>query len=154
VFSPLRWPSSSTTKSLVEMQYSRGSAQEEKPCENPVVLSEYNRRTIAEMSSNLCVTIVGPEDPGCNFSSMTSWHVKAGYSPGPLGPRVVAASGDWRTRKQLEVGDRLGTVAHRGANAIIASISTSNNNDILALGVDVTTVLKLRVEKRLRVQLE
>jgi hypothetical protein len=44
-------------------------------------------------------------------------------------------------------------MAHGCANAIIASIPTANNNDILAFGINVAIILKLGVQKGFAVQL-
>ena len=58
-------------------------------------------------------------------------------NPGPLGPWVVAATTSRRLGKQLKVDNRLGTVAHGSADTVITSVTSANNNDILALRADV-----------------
>jgi hypothetical protein len=60
-------------------------------------------RVLAKVRSDFGVTIVDAED------TRPSW------------PRVVTGSTGRRLRKQLEVGDRLGTVSQRSTNAIVAS---------------------------------
>ena len=44
-------------------------------------------------------------------------------------------------------------MTHGSTNTIVTSITTTNDNDILALGADVGAVLKLGVEQGLRVKL-
>lgn len=43
---------------------------------------------------------------------------------------------------------------HSGANAVISSVSTSNNDDILTLRADVLPVLQFRVEQRCSIELK
>jgi hypothetical protein len=43
---------------------------------------------------------------------------------------------------------------HRSANTIVASIAATDNNHILALCINIASILKLRVQKRFRVELE
>lgn len=88
------------------------------------------------MSCNFGVTIIGPEDTG------------------PLRPRVVATSRAWGLGKKLKVGNGLGTVAHGGSDTIVTSISTADNDDVLASSIDVVAVRELGVQERLSVQLQ
>lgn len=87
------------------------------------------------MGSDLSVAVIRTED---------TW---------PLGPWVVTPTASWRLGQQLEVGDGLRAVTHRGSDAIVSGVTTANNNDILALCADVVVVLQLRVEKGFRVHL-
>ena len=75
------------------------------------------------------------------------------YSPRPLRPRVIPASSRGWFRKKLKVGYGFCTMTHGSTNTIVTSITTTNDNDILALGADVGAVLKLGVEQGLRVKL-
>lgn len=59
VFNPVRLLSSSTTKSLVDMQYSRGSSLRIKKVP---MIQRLEILTVPEMSSNFNVTIVSPEN--------------------------------------------------------------------------------------------
>jgi hypothetical protein len=70
---------------------------------------------------------------------------------GPLGPWVVAGTLWGRLGQQLEVDDRLGTVADGGTNAVVTGITTTNDDNVLVLGGDVRTVSQLGVEERLGV---
>lgn len=58
-----------------------------------------------------------------------------------------------RLGQQLKVGDRLRAVTHGSSDTVVSSITTTDDDDVLALGTDVATVLKLRIKQRLRVQL-
>jgi hypothetical protein len=69
----------------------------------------------------------------------------------PLRPRVVAGTLRRWLGEQLEVDDVLGTVANGSTNAIVTSITTTNHDNVLALGGDVSVVGELGVEKRLGV---
>ena len=71
------------------------------------------------MGSNLGVTIIRPENPG------------------PLWPWIVASSRNRGPRKEFEVGDRSGTMAHRGSDAIVTGISTTYDDDIFAFCIDI-----------------
>lgn len=42
-------------------------------------------------------------------------------------------------------------MTHGGTDAIIASVTSSDDYDILAFGIDIMTILQLRVKERLRV---
>jgi hypothetical protein len=44
-------------------------------------------------------------------------------------------------------------MTHGRANAVIASVATSDHDDVLAPCIDICTILELRVQKRLRIQL-
>jgi len=70
---------------------------------------------------------------------------------GPLGPGVVTSTLSRRLRQQLEVDNRLGTVTDGGTNTIVTSITTTNDNNVLALGRDVLAVVKTRIKQRLGV---
>lgn len=69
------------------------------------------------------------------------------YAPRPLGPGVIATATSRRLRQELEVGHRLGTVAHGSTDTIITSITTTNDDDVLALRVDVSAILQLRIKQ-------
>lgn len=45
-------------------------------------------------------------------------------------------------------------MTHRSTNTVVPSVSTTDNNDVLALRVDIVAVLKLGVKERLRVHLD
>jgi hypothetical protein len=93
------------------------------------------RLTIAEVSSHFSVTIVRSEDPR------------------PLRPRIIPASRSWRSRQQLKVDHRLGTMTHGSANTIVTSISSADDDDVFTFGVDVPAFFELGVEESLGVQL-
>ena len=88
------------------------------------------------MRGDLRVTVVGTENPR------------------PLRPGIVVATAGRRLGQQLEVRDGLRTVTHRGTDAIIAGVTTANDDDVFALSGDVIAVLKLGVEEGLGVELE
>jgi hypothetical protein len=69
----------------------------------------------------------------------------------PLRPWVVAGTLCRRLRKQLEVDDVLGTVANGSTNAVVTSVTTTNHDNVLALGGDVGIVGKLGVKQGLGV---
>lgn len=73
--------------------------------------------------------------------------------PRPLWPRVVASAGRRWLGQQLEVCHRLRTMSHRSADAVVAGIASSDDDDILTLGADVLPILEMRVEKRSGVEL-
>jgi hypothetical protein len=70
---------------------------------------------------------------------------------GPLWPWVVAGALRRRLREQLEVDDVLGTVTDGSTNAVVTSVTTTDDDNVLALGGDVGIVGQLRVEQRLGV---
>lgn len=74
--------------------------------------------------------------------------------PRPLRPRIVSATRRGRLRKEFKVRDGLSTMPHSGANAVISSVSTSYNDDILALRADVLPVLQFRVKQRCSIELK
>lgn len=114
-----------------------------------------NCNTIAKVSSDLCVAIICSENPVVlQKISMRRKHAVMETLPWPLWPRIVSSPCSRRLRQQFEICYRLGTVAHGCTNTVVSCISTANNNDILPSGIDVAAILKFRVEKRLRVQLE
>jgi hypothetical protein len=78
---------------------------------------------------------------------------KTEYLPRPLRPGIIPSSSNRGPREQFKIRDRFRTMAHGRADAIIASITTTNDNDIFALGIDVATVLKLGIQKRFSIQL-
>ena len=80
------------------------------------------------MSSNLGMTIIGPEDP---------W---------PLGPWVVRCTAGRRLGQKLEVRDGLGPVSHGGSDAVVSGVATTNNDNVLARRADVVSVLELRIQ--------
>lgn len=82
------------------------------------------------------MTIISPEDTG------------------PLWPWVISASGRGWFGKEFEVDDGLRAVTHRSTDTIITCITTTDDDDILALGVDISAVLQLRVQEGLRVELK
>ena len=69
----------------------------------------------------------------------------------PLRPWVVAGTLGRRLGQQLEVDDALGTVANGSTNAVVTGVTTTNDDNVLALGRDVGVVGKLGVEQRLGV---
>jgi hypothetical protein len=86
---------------------------------------------LAHVSLDLVVTVVGPEDTR------------------PLRPWVVASTLSRGLGQQLEVDDGLGAVTNRGTNAVVTSVATTNDDDVLVLGGDVGVVGKLGVEEGL-----
>lgn len=56
-----------------------------------------------------------------------------------------------RTRQELKVGDGSRTVSDTGTNAVVTSITTTNDNNILALGRDVRIVGVFGIKQRLGV---
>jgi hypothetical protein len=44
-------------------------------------------------------------------------------------------------RKKLEIRDGLGTMPHRSSNAIVTGITTTDDDYILAFGIDIIVVL-------------
>jgi hypothetical protein len=90
-------------------------------------------RVLAHVSLDLSVTVVDTVDAR------------------PLRPGIVASTLRRRLRQQLEVDHVLGTVANGCTNAVVTSVTTTNDDDVLALGRDVRLVGKLGVEQRLRV---
>ena len=61
--------------------------------------------------------------------------------PGPLGPWVVACTASWWLGQQLEVRDGLRTVTHRCTDAVVSGVTTSDDDDVLALCTNVAVVL-------------
>ncbi|KAI6759055.1 hypothetical protein HG531_013816 [Fusarium graminearum] len=90
-------------------------------------------RVLASVLANLSVTVVNA------------------VNARPLRPRVVVGTLRRRLGQKLEVGDRLSTVTERGSDTIVTSVTTTNDNNVLVLGRDVSVVTKLGVEKRLGV---
>ena len=74
--------------------------------------------------------------------------------PGPLRPRVIPTTRSRRPREQLKVDYGLGTVAHRSADTVVARVTTADDDDVFALGINVPAFFQLGVEERLGVQLE
>jgi hypothetical protein len=72
----------------------------------------------------------------------------------PLRPGVVVGTLRRRLGKQLEVGNGLGTVTDGSTNAIVTSITTTNDNNVLVLGGEVSSIGELGVEERLGVLVE
>lgn len=93
------------------------------------------RRTIAKVSSYFGVPIVRAEDPR------------------PLWPRVIPSPRGRRHREQLKVDDGLGTVTHRGADTVVPSITSTDDDDVFILRVDVATFFEFSIKERLGVQL-
>jgi hypothetical protein len=56
-------------------------------------------------------------------------------------------------RQKFEVGNRLCAVAHSCPDAIIASISSANHDDLFAFCTDIAVVLELRIQEGLGVEL-
>lgn len=73
--------------------------------------------------------------------------------PRPLRPWVIPPTRSWRFGEQLEIGDRFRPVTHGGTNAVIACITSTNNDHVLAFRIDVVVVLEFRVEERSSVHL-
>lgn len=73
--------------------------------------------------------------------------------PWPLGPWIVPTSGNWWPWQQLEIDNGLRAMAHCRTNAIISSIATADDNNILSFGVDVPPILQVRIQERFCVQL-
>jgi hypothetical protein len=67
--------------------------------------------------------------------------------PWPLGPWIVATSGNWWPWKQLKIDNGLRAMAHCRTNAIISSITTADDNNILSFGVDVTPILQVGIQE-------
>jgi hypothetical protein len=84
-------------------------------------------RVLASVLANLSVTIVNTVDTR------------------PLRPRVVVGTLRRRLRQKLEVGDGLGTVAERGSDTIVTSVTTTNDNNMLILGSNVGVITELGV---------
>ena len=74
-------------------------------------------------------------------------------NPWPLRPWVVAATTSRRLGEQLKVDNGLGTMTHSSSDTVVTSVTSTNDDDILALCTDVCIVLELRVEKRFGVEL-
>jgi len=92
---------------------------------------------LSEMRSNLRMAVVGTEDPG------------------PLRPWVVATTTGRRLGQQLKVDHGLGTMAHSSSDTVVTSITTTNDDDVLALRIDVAAaVLEVGIEECLSVELE
>ena len=92
-------------------------------------------RTVAEVRGDLCVAVVRAENAR------------------PLRPRVVTGARGRGPGEELEVRDGFRAMAHRSADAVVAGVTTADDNNVLALRVDVRAVLELRVEERLRIEL-
>mmetsp|Transcript_89151 Transcript_89151/g.212859 ORF Transcript_89151/g.212859 Transcript_89151/m.212859 type:complete len:359 (-) Transcript_89151:5105-6181(-) len=63
---------------------------------------------------------------------------------GPMGPGIAGGPGLRGLRHELQVDDRLRTLTHCSANAVVPGVSTSNDNDFPVLGIQslgVRTVL-------------
>ena len=54
----------------------------------------------------------------------------------PRGPRVALRALVGRAWEELEVGDRLGAVAQRGADAVGPRVPAADDDDVLAAGID------------------
>ena len=67
--------------------------------------------------------------------------VVGAVDPRPRWPRVVVGALIWRTREELKVGDRLGAVPEGGADAVGARVAAADDDDMLAVGVDVAAVV-------------
>ena len=89
-----------------------------------------------KVSSNLGVTIISPEDP---------W---------PLRPWVIRRAAGGRLGQELEVRDGLGPMSHGGTDTVVPSVTTSDNDNILALRADVVSVLELGIQQRLGIALQ
>jgi hypothetical protein len=92
-------------------------------------------RTIAKVSSYFGVPIVRSEDPR------------------PLRPRVIPTPRSRRPRQQLKVDDGLGTVTHGSADTIVACVTSTDDDDVFTLRVDVAAFFEFGIEERLGVQL-
>lgn len=108
--------------------------------------------TIAEMRSYLCMTVIRPENP-VKYVRRLLLSLDEIYAPRPLGPRIVSTPRSRRFREEFEVRNRLRTVSHRSPNTIVAGVSSPDDNDILAFGIDITSVFQVRVEERFCIQL-
>ena len=93
-------------------------------------------RVRAKVSSDLGVTIIRPEDP---------W---------PLRPWIIRRTTGRRFGQKFEVRNRLGSMSHGRSNTVVSGVATSNNDNVLALRADVTSVLELRVQQRFGVALQ
>jgi hypothetical protein len=93
-------------------------------------------RVRTKVSSDLSVTIVGPEDPR------------------PLRPRVIRRTAGRRLWQKLKVHDRFGSMSHRGSDTVVSGVTTSNDDNVLALRADVVSVLKLGIQQRFGVVLQ
>ncbi|KAI3478074.1 hypothetical protein L1887_60005 [Cichorium endivia] len=68
-----------------------------------------------------------------------------------LRPGVALGTLVGRLRQQLKVDDALSAVTKRGSLSVATSVTTTNDDDVLALGAEVVAVLQTRVEERLGV---
>ncbi|KAH3660385.1 hypothetical protein OGAPHI_006971 [Ogataea philodendri] len=84
---------------------------------------------------HLSVTVVDSED---------SW---------PLWPWVVLASLFTRCRQQLEVGHRLGSMTSGSSQTVVTGITSTNNNNVLALDLG-SDLLQVLLEQCLCIRLE
>lgn len=111
---------------LVDDEVLRGDGVFARVCNTELVNAKRARGaelTVSEVRSDFCVAVVRAEDAR------------------PLGPGVVVSAASWGLGKELEVGDRFSTVTHRGTNAVVACVATADDDDVLALCVDVRIVL-------------
>lgn len=105
------------------------------------------------MSRDFGVSIICTENPN-DFLVKTGSFREPYYLPGPLGPWVISSAFCRGFGKQFEIRDAACTVSHGRPNAIITSITTANDDHVLASGIDEVTVLKLGIHQRRCVQLE
>ena len=105
--------------------------QHELLCRNTVL-----SRVRTKMSSDLGVTVISPEDLR------------------PLRPWVIRCTAGRRLWQKLKVHDRFGSVSHGGSDTVIPSVTTSNDDNVLAPRADVVSVLKLRIQQRFGVVLQ
>jgi hypothetical protein len=73
--------------------------------------------------------------------------------PRPLWPRVIPSPRGRRPRQQLKVDDGLGTVTHRGADTVVPSITSTDDDDVFILRVDVAAFFEFSIKERLGVEL-
>src|SRR5207249_661416 len=59
----------------------------------------------------------------------------------PLGPGIISSALQRRTREDFQLDEAFAAVAHRGADAVGASVAAADDHDVLALGGNEIAVL-------------
>ena len=67
----------------------------------------------------------------------------------PLRPWVISSTLWWWLREQFKVCNRFGAMTDGGSNTIVASITSSNDDDVLVLGRDILAIFEFRIKQRL-----
>lgn len=104
------------------------------------------------MRRDLSVTVVRAEDSKMFVRRSNSSDKNT--VPRPLRPRVVVCPGPWRLRQKLKVSDRLGAMTHSCPNAVVPGITSSDDNDVFASGINIISVFKFGIQQSCRVELQ